>query len=71
MVSYTQVFDHPYFSVTDKSGNYSIPNVPDGTYEIVAWQEKFGSKRTLSQSVTVKSGKAVVNFEFSRPKPKK
>tara|TARA_B100001996_G_scaffold324033_1_gene269391 strand:+ start:147 stop:854 length:708 start_codon:yes stop_codon:yes gene_type:complete len=71
MKSYTQVFDHPYFSVTDKSGNYSIPNVPDGTYEIVAWQEKFGSKRTLSQSVTVKSGKAVVNFEFSRPKPKK
>jgi len=70
MKSYTQVFDHPYFSVTDKSGNFSIPNVPDGIYEIVAWQEKFGSKRTLSQSVTVKSGKAVVNFEFSRPKKK-
>ena len=71
MKSYTQVFDHPYFSVTDKSGNFSIPNVPDGTYEIVAWQEKFGSKKTLSQSVTVKSGNAEVNFEFTRPKPKK
>ena len=70
MKSYTQVFDHPYFSVTDKDGSFSIPNVPDGTYEIVAWQEKFGSKRTLSQKVTVKSGEAVVNFEFSRPKKK-
>ncbi|GIS47709.1 MAG: hypothetical protein Ct9H90mP20_3790 [Candidatus Neomarinimicrobiota bacterium] len=70
MKSYTQVFDHPYYAVTDKSGNFSIANVPDGTYEIVAWQEKFGSKRTLSKSVTVKSGKAVVNFEFSRPKKK-
>ena len=70
MKSYTQVFDHPYYAVTDKSGNFRIANVPDGTYEIVAWQEKFGSKRTLSKNVTVKSGKAVVNFEFSRPKKK-
>jgi len=71
MKSYTQVFDHPYYAVTDETGKFSIPNVPDGTYEVVAWQEKFGNKRTLSQNVTVKSGKAVVNFEFSRPKPKK
>ena len=70
MKSYTQVFDHPYFSVTDKDGSFSIPNVPDGTYEIVAWQEKFGSKRVLSQSVTVKSGSAQVNFEFKRPSKK-
>jgi len=42
----------------------------DGTYEIVAWQEKFGSKRVLSQSVTVKSGSAEVNFEFKRPSKK-
>ena len=70
MKSYTQVFDHPYFSVTDKNGSFSIPNVPDGTYEIVAWQEKFGSKRVLTQSVTVKSGSAEVNFEFKRPSKK-
>lgn len=70
MKSYTQVFDHPYFAVTDKTGNFSIANVPDGTYQLVAWQEKFGSKRTLSQNITVKSGKAVANFEFSRPKKK-
>ena len=57
-------------AAADASGSFSIANVPDGTYEIVAWQEKFGSKRTLSQSVTVKSGEAVVNFEFSRPKKK-
>ena len=70
MKSYTQVFDHPYYAVTDKTGNFSIANVPDGTYQLVAWQEKFGSKRTLSQNITVKSGKAVANFEFSRPKKK-
>jgi plastocyanin len=68
MKSYTQVFDHPYFAVTGNDGSFSINNVPDGTYEAVAWQEKFGSKRVMTQSVTVKGGKAELNFNFERPK---
>ena len=70
MKNYTQVFDHPYFAVTGNDGTFSISDVPDGTYEVVAWQEKFGSKRTLSQKVTVSSGKATVNFNFERPQKK-
>ena len=70
MKNYTQVFDHPYFAVTGNDGTFSISDVPDGTYEVVAWQEKFGSKRTLSQRVTVSSGKATVNFNFERPQKK-
>tara|TARA_B100000902_G_scaffold203449_1_gene193999 strand:+ start:817 stop:1557 length:741 start_codon:yes stop_codon:yes gene_type:complete len=70
MKSFTQVFDHPYFAVTSKDGSFSIPNVPDGTYEAVAWQERFGSKRTLSQQVTVKGGSATLNFNFQRPQKK-
>ncbi len=69
MKSYAQVFDHPYFAVTAKDGSFSIKNVPDGTYKAVAWQERF-NKRTLSQSVTVKGGKATLNFTFERPKKK-
>jgi plastocyanin len=69
MKSYAQVFDHPYFAVTGKDGSFSIKNVPDGTYKAVAWQERF-NKRTLSQSVTVKGGKATLNFTFERPKKK-
>ena len=69
MKSYAQVFDHPYFAVTGKDGSFSIKDVPDGTYKAVAWQEKF-NKRTLSQNVTVKSGKATLNFTFERPKKK-
>ena len=70
MKSFTQVFDHPYFAVTGTDGKFSIPNVPDGTYEAIAWQERFGSKRTLSQQVTVKGGSATLNFNFERPKKK-
>jgi|SaaInlV_200m_DNA_4_1039719.scaffolds.fasta_scaffold09096_1 plastocyanin len=70
MKSYTQVFDHPYFAVTGADGTFNISDVPDGTYEIIAWQEKF-KKKVLTQSVTVKGGAASVNFEFKRPKKKK
>ncbi|MBN4080832.1 carboxypeptidase regulatory-like domain-containing protein [Caldithrix abyssi] len=70
MKSYTQVFDHPYFAVTGADGTFNIANVPNGTYEIVAWQEKFKT-RVLTQKVTVSDGKATVNFTFKRPEKKK
>ena len=70
MKSYTQVFDHPYFAVSGTDGSFSIPNVPDGTYEAVAWQERLGDKNKLTQSVTVKGGAAELNFNFERPKKK-
>jgi len=71
MKSYLQVFDHPYFDVTDAQGSFRLKNVPPGTYEIVAWQEKFGSKKILSQTITVGKDEAAVNFTFERPKKKK
>ena len=70
MKSYTQVFDHPYFAVSGTDGSFSIPNVPDGTYEAVAWQERLGDKNKLTQSVKVKGGVAELNFNFERPKKK-
>lgn len=71
MKSYTQVFSHPYFAVTGADGSFKISDVPAGTYELIAWQEKFGAKRTLSQKVTVGDGKSSANFTFKRPKKKK
>lgn len=70
MKSYVQVFDHPYFAITGTDGTFRIKNVPAGTYEIVAWQEKFGSKRTLNQKVTVGEDESSINFSFERPKKK-
>lgn len=70
MKSYVQVFDHPYFAVTGLDGKFTINNIPPGEYEVVAWQEKFGSKRTLSQQVTIGKDSQILNFTFSRPKKK-
>jgi len=46
MSGYVVVSPTPYFALTDKSGEYKIENVPDGSYTVIAWHEgaKNGSK---------------------------
>jgi hypothetical protein len=58
MKSYMAVMPHPFFAVSKADGTFTIPNLPPGTYTLVAWHEKFGSKE---QPVTVaaKESKAV------------
>jgi hypothetical protein len=50
MKSYMAVLPHPYFSVSQMNGQFSIANLPPGTYTIVAWHEKYGQQE---QQVTV------------------
>ena len=69
MKSWVLVSDHPYFAVTDASGNFSIEGIPSGTYDVICWQEKFG-KKTLTSSVTIGDGETTKDFVFSRPKKK-
>jgi plastocyanin len=59
------VFEHPYFAVSAADGSYSIPtkDLPDGDYNIVAWQEKFGKSDPIK--VTVKDGKADKAADFT------
>jgi plastocyanin len=62
MSSYCGVFDHPFFAVTDKDGNFKINGLPAGTYVIEAWQEKLG---TQNQNVTVTgSDSKTADFSF-------
>jgi plastocyanin len=51
MSGYVIVTPSPYFAETDSSGNYTIANVPDGSYTITVWHE--GSK-PVSKTITVK-----------------
>lgn len=39
MSGYVVVSPTPYFAKTDKSGEYKIENVPDGSYTVTAWHE--------------------------------
>jgi plastocyanin len=61
MNAYVGVLEHPYFSVTDQSGRFSLPPLPAGTYTIEIWHEKFG---TQTQQVTV-SGNDTKDLTFT------
>ncbi len=65
MKSYVAVMSHPFFAVSDGNGQFTIADVPDGTYEVVAWHEKLG---TQSGSATVSGGSATLDFSFMVPK---
>jgi hypothetical protein len=50
------------YATTDSSGNYTINNVPPGSYTVTAWHEAAG---TQTQKVTVAAGAAAsANFTF-------
>ncbi|MFZ0317699.1 MAG: carboxypeptidase regulatory-like domain-containing protein [Candidatus Sulfotelmatobacter sp.] len=50
------------YATTDASGNYTINDVPAGSYTVTAWQEDYG---TQTQKVTVAAGAAgSANFTY-------
>ena len=62
MAGYIVVVPTPYFVTTDKSGDFKIENVPDGSYTVTAWHE--GAKNS-SKPVTV-SGDTKADFTLSK-----
>jgi len=67
MFAWISVFDHPYFSISDKDGRFTIKNVPPGKYTIVAEHRKAG-KQTLE--IEVKDTGATADFAFGTPAAK-
>jgi hypothetical protein len=64
MRAYVGVMPSPFFAVTDKDGHFEIKGVPPGTYNVVAWHEKYPQGQ--AQSVTVGAGeKKEMNLSFS------
>ena len=50
MKSWMVVLPHPFHSVSQPNGTFSIANLPPGNYTLVAWHEKYGQQE---QQVTV------------------
>jgi len=42
MLAWIYVADNPYYAVTQKDGTFSIPDVPPGSYTLVAWHAYTG-----------------------------
>jgi len=62
MKSYMAVMPHPFYAVSQTNGTFTIPNLPPGSYTVVAWHEKYGQQE---QQITVgaKESKAM-SFTF-------
>lgn len=57
------VFEHPYFSVTDRAGQFELTQVPPGTYRLRIWHEMLGSRE---KAITVPpTGPISVDLELS------
>lgn len=67
MFAYVYILDNPYFAVTDKDGNFTIKNVPDGKYTLVMHHRKANGGKEKTQEVTV--GKDPVKVDGSLDAP--
>ena len=62
MTEYIGVVEHPYFSVSDLGGTFTIDGVPPGTHTIQAWHEEYG---IVTQTLTVEAGETTgVDFTY-------
>ena len=50
MRGWVVVAEHPFYTVTNEQGEFTLENVPPGKYTLQVWQESLG---TVTQEVTV------------------
>lgn len=62
MEGFVIVVPTPYYAVTDKTGAFTIENVPAGTYTLKVWHPKL---KETSRQVTV-SGDTEADFELQK-----
>lgn len=61
-----RTFTHPYYSVTDAQGRFTIPDVPAGQHKLIVWHERF-PEESVEVEVPVDGARAVeVAFEAAR-----
>lgn len=66
MQSWGLAVDNPYYAITDEQGNFTIPDVPEGVYSLVAWHPGMGG--FLSMKVVVIAKETVkTRMEFQNP----
>ena len=54
MEGFLLAFDHPYFSVTNERGEYTLTQIPSGTWTLTIWHQTLG---TLETRVVISPGK--------------
>jgi uncharacterized membrane protein/plastocyanin len=64
MSAHIAIIEHPYFDISDESGEFEIKDLPPGTYTFEAWHEVFG---TQEQTITIGADSApTLSFTFKK-----
>ena len=66
MESWAIAVDNPYYVLTDEKGQFSLEDVPPGTYDLRAWHP--GVKQVMKKPVTIEPG-ATLTIDFQLPSP--
>ncbi len=73
MKAWVRVFDHPYFAITDKDGNFEIKDAPVGKFRLMMWHEtgwRNGRAGIAGTPIENKSGKVTDLKELTFQLPK-
>lgn len=61
---------NPYYAITDKQGSFTLPDVPEGVYKLVAWHP--GMAGFLDMKVVVLANETLnTRIEFPEPRDKR
>ena len=66
MESWALVEDHPYYTITDEQGRFSLNNIPPGTYRVIVWHPYM--REAAAQEVTI-TPKASTTVQFAIAAP--
>ena len=57
------IIENPYYAITDEEGNFSIKDVPPGTYKVAAWHPFIPNQ---IRTITIEpENQSTLNFEFN------
>ncbi|MBI3808553.1 MAG: carboxypeptidase regulatory-like domain-containing protein [Nitrospirae bacterium] len=63
METWGMAVDNPYYALTDESGQFTISDIPPGTYKLVAWHPQ--ERAIVEREVTITAkGSVTTNFEI-------
>lgn len=62
------VFDHPYFSVTDKNGEFKVTDIPPGTYKVKIWHEEIPVREKEVTIVPHKKTNLLIELSLNKGK---
>jgi hypothetical protein len=69
MQGYVFVFDHPYFAITDETGQFRIEDLPPGRWKTTIWHETLGTVQT--DVIVPEHGEVSVRVEYPAKRSEK